>query len=313
MKINRFLLILTLVLTLWACNRKAGTVRTDTTTSGEAKVVSDDCFSPIIQEEVDVFRALNPEATITPVYTNEMDAINLLLRDSVRLIVAARDLSPAEKKALQEKKLLPRSCKIAVDGIALIINKKNKDSLITVSDFKNILSGKIRTWGDLHPGSNLGAIKVVFDNPNSSTVRYIQDSVYRGKIMSKNISARNNNKAVIDYVYKTPNAIGIIGVCWVSNRKDSTNLSFTDRVRVMSVSPYDEARDDNSYPPYAAYLALQKYPLSRNVYMIISDAPGGLPSGFMNFVGGDRGQRIILKSGLVPATRPMRLISVHNE
>lgn len=311
MKNVSILLVMILGVTAIACNQKRGPERTDTTSAGVATVICDDCFSPFMREEAYVFQALNSDATIHLKFANEVDALNLLFKDSVRLIVAARDLTPEEKQALKDKKLMPRSAKIAVDGIALIINKQNQDSLITVEEFRKILSGRIRTWNDLRPGSGRGTIDVVFDNANSSTVRYIQDSVSKGKFLSKNVYAKENNQAVLDYVSQTPNALGIIGVNWVSNPDDSTKNSFISKIRVMSVSPYEVADADNSYLPFPAYLMLEQYPFFRNIYMIITDAPGYLPSGFMNFVGGDRGQRIILKSGLVPSTRPMRLVNVH--
>jgi phosphate transport system substrate-binding protein len=294
-----------------ACTTKKAPDRTDTTSSGLATVICDDCLAPIIREEATIFEVMKPDASIKLKVTNEVDAFNLLFQDSVRLIVAARDLSPKEKQALVDKKLVPRSAKVAVDGIALIINKSNKDSLITVGEFRKILNGEIRTWNALRPGSSASTIDVVFDNANSSTVRYVQDSIVKGKILSKNAFAKTNNQAVLDYVAATPNAMGIIGVNWVSNPDDSTKLTFIHKIRVMSVSPYDQADESNSYAPVPAYLMLGQYPFSRDIYMIITDPPGYLPSGFMNFVGGDRGQRIILKSGLVPATRPMRLVNVH--
>ena len=304
--------ILALGIALSSCDTKNKRPdRTDTTSSGVATLICDDCFAPIIREEATVFQALKSDATIHLNVTNEVDAFNLLFKDSVRLIVAARDLSPKEKQALVDLKLVPRSAKIAVDGIALIINKKNKDSLITVDEFRKILTGKIQTWNDLRPGSGMGTIDIVFDNANSSTVRYIQDSILNGKIVSKNAYAKTNNQAVLNYVSKSPNALGIIGVNWVSNPSDSTKLTFIDKIRVMSVSPYDEADESNSFSPVPAYLMMGKYPFSRDIYMIITDPPGYLPSGFMNFVGGDKGQRIILKSGLVPSTRPTRLVNVH--
>lgn len=296
--------------TAMSCNRQRGPERTDTPSSGFAKVLCDDCFSPMLREEVNVFQALNSDATIDLKFTNEVDAFNLLFMDSVRLIVAARDLTPKEKQALKDNKLLPRSTKIAVDGIALIINKANRDSLITVNEFRKVLSGQILTWNDLRPGSGQGIIQVVFDNANSSTVRYVQDSISKGEIRSKNVFATENNQAVLDYVSKTPNALGIIGVNWISNPDDSTKLTFIDKIRVMSVSPYDVADADNSFTPCPAFLMMEQYPFFRNIYMIITDVPGSLPSGFMHFVGGDRGQRIILKAGMLPATRPMRLVNV---
>lgn len=311
MKQSIILIVLMLAVATTSCNRNKTAERLDTTKTGEATVVCDDCFSPFIREEANVFEAMNQEATINLQFANEVDALNMLFKDSVRLIVAARDLTPKELQALKDKKLVPRSAKIAVDGVALIINKQNKDSLITVEEFRKILSGQIRTWNDLRPGSGSSTIEVIFDNANSSTVRYVQDSISKGPIKSKNVFAKQNNQAVLDYVAKTPNALGIIGVNWVSNPDDSTRNSFISKIRVMSVSPYDVADAASSYPPFPAYLMMEKYPFFRNIYMIITDPPGYLPSGFMNFVGGDRGQRIILKSGLVPATRPMRLVNVH--
>jgi phosphate transport system substrate-binding protein len=173
-----------------------------------------------------------------------------------------------------------------------------------------VLTGEISDWKAFDTHSKLGKIRIVFDNPNSSTVRYLKDSVCNKKPFSNNVKAEKTNKSVIDFVSKTPDAIGIIGVNWVCNPNDSTNLSFIEKIRVMSVSVSDEAREDNSYQPFAAYLVLERYPLRRDIYMITSDVQGGLPSGLMNFIGGNQGQRIILKSGLVPATRPMRLITV---
>jgi len=308
-----FYLMLLIVFSITACNRKAKPLRTDTMNSGNASIATDDCFAPIIKEEIDVFQGLNPDAKINPVFTNEVNAMNLLLKDSLRLVVVARDLTSAEFKYLKSQKLRPRSIKIAVDGIALIINNQNKDTLITVKNLKKILTGEINDWKGLNKHSELGKIRIVFDNPNSSTVRYIKDSICRQQPFSKNVRAQTTNQAVIDFVSKTPNAIGIIGVNWVCNPRDSNNLSFIDKIRVMSVSEADEATEDNSYQPFAAYLVLENYPLRRDIYMITSDVQGGLPAGIMNFIGGNQGQRIILKSGLVPETRPMRLVSVKDK
>jgi len=309
----RFFLMLSLVLSITACNRKPKVTRFDTMTSGVAAILCEDCFSPIMKEQIDVFQGLYPEAQINPIYTDEVTGMNLLLKDSIRLIVAARDLTGKEFNYLKSLKLRPRAQKIAVDGIALIINKQNKDSLISVGTIQKIMSGEIKDWKELNQTSALGEIRVVFDNANSSTVRYVRDSICKGKAFSANIKAMKSNKDVIDYISNTSNAIGFIGVSWISNRKDSTNQSFIEQIRVMSVSPFEEARLDNSFKPFAAYLALHKYPMTRDIFMITTDLPGSLPAGLLHFTAGDRGQRLMLKLGLVPANRPMRLVHVRSE
>ena len=77
----------------------------------------------------------------------------------------------------------------------------------------------------------------------------------------------------------------------------------------MSVSTEDPAIPSESYKPYQAYIALGQYPLCRDVFAVMNDPRGGVASGFYTFLCSDRGQRIILKSGLVPATQPLRIVN----
>ena len=88
---------------------------------------------------------------------------------------------------------------------------------------------------------------------------------------------------MISYVAKTPAALGVIGVNWIGNPADSTRLSFNDAIRIMAVSRADSATVENSFRPYQAYLALNQYPLTRSVYILLNDPKSGLPSGLTSF------------------------------
>lgn len=57
----------------------------------------------------------------------------------------------------------------------------------------------------------MGDLEVVFDNTNSSTVRYVIENINKGQELTGNIKATHDNEGVIDYVSKVPNAIGVIG------------------------------------------------------------------------------------------------------
>jgi len=301
------------VITLSACQQKSNDKFTDTYTTGVIPIAVDANFEPIIKEEIDVFQAQFPNAHITPIYTTELNAIDLLIKDSVRVAIATRPLSDNEKEVLKSKKFSPRSYKLAIDGIALIVNNSNPDTIISVINLRKILTGKVKNWKEIYPSSKLGKFTVVFDNPNSSTVRYAIDSICIGSQLSKDLNAQQTNEEVIKYVSKTRNAIGVIGVNWLNNAKDTTNLSFNSSIRVMSVSSQEIAAPDNSYKPFQAYLFYENYPLSRSIYIILNDPRGSLPSSITNFMTSDRGQRIILKTGLVPATQPIRIVNVNNE
>ncbi|MCL2597170.1 MAG: substrate-binding domain-containing protein [Paludibacter sp.] len=310
-KIFTFTTVLIVTLLLVSCYNRPVT-RTDTETSGTAKFGVDESFAPIVEEELAVFSGLNPDANLTVEYLSEPQLIKAILDDSLQLIMAARDLTDQQKDFIRSRKQTPRSQRIAIDGIALIINRQNTDSLISTADLKKIMTGEITRWNDVTNAemSKLGDIQVVFDNPNSSTLRYINDSIAHGATLSDKLRALKNNNEVFDYVANTPNALGVIGVNWVSNPSDSLKLTFRQTIRVMWVSRNEQPTFDNSFQPIPAYLRTGDYALTRDLFLIITDPRGGLPSGFVKFFAGDAGQRIVYKAGLVPATAPTRLISI---
>ena len=312
-RLSVYAVLLASGLALFACRgRQTKDKYTDTATSGFISISADESFRRIVQQEIDVFESIYTMAGIDPIYASEVDAINLLLKDSVRLIVSTRRLTDAEKAGLEEKKFFPKEFKVASDAIALIVNRQNPDSIISLKDLSRILTGEVTEWSELYPGSKLGKLQLVFDNPNSSTVRYAIDSICRGRPLAGSLHAQKSNAEVIDFVSQSPSAIGVIGVSWVGSESDSTNLSFSDRVTVMAVSREEKATEQNSYKPFQAYMALGDYPLMRDVYVILTDPRSGLASGFSTFLASDRGQRIILRAGLMPATQNVRIVNVRD-
>lgn len=320
MKRNKFYITVELALSLFvlaSCENKPKDGRTDTYSSGVVEIASDESFSPIIQQEIDVFENVYKNASIIPIFTDEVNAINLLLKDSVRLAIVTRTYTKKELEAFHSKNFAPTFIHVATDGLALIVNKNNKDTLITTNDFRRILRGEATKWRDIYPhSSNKDDIVLVFDNPNSSNVRFAIDSINYGKPLStKNIRAMRKNEEVINYVAKTPNAIGVIGVNWLEDKSDTTNLTYINRIKVMSVSGASIATPANSYKPYQAYLFKNEYPLCRPIYLLLNDPRNGLSWGFAQFMASDKGQRIILKSGLLPTTmmQMIRLVDVKDE
>ncbi len=275
--------------------------RDDTYNSGTISFASDESFSPIIDQEVLIFVSERPRATLNPIYTNELDAINMLLSDSICLAITSRDFTPKQMEALKAKHPTTASFPIAYDGLSLIVNKANTDTCITVNNIKRILSGQVTKWDEIYPNSKLGDIKVVFDNKNSSTVRWCEDSILGGKpIENKNVSAVEKSAEVIDFVEKHANSIGIIGSNWLKNKRDTTNATFKKEITVMAVSKADTATKENSFKPYQYYLYTGDYPLIRTIYVLIADPLRGLPWGFSNFLASPKGQLIIFRSSLLP-------------
>ncbi|HUX52897.1 MAG TPA: substrate-binding domain-containing protein [Williamwhitmania sp.] len=299
---------LALLLMMNACHTGSNKTYDETPTRGNIKITVDESYQPIIDAEIATFTSLYPYAKITPSYKPEVDVINDFMNDSVQVIVANKKLTDLQVKYLRDTQIVVRTTAFADDAIALIINKANRDTLLEYKNIQDIFLGKIKQWSQLDPKSRLGKIGVVFDNTKSSNVRYFKERFNITDSLPDNFYAMQTNEQVINYIARNKSAMGIISVNWISNQHDSIVRNFIERVNVVAVSqPYD---NNSFYRPYQGSIYDKSYPFIREVYLISRETFVGLGSGFISWVAGDQGQRIILKSGLVPATMPIRLIQV---
>src|SRR5690606_29223635 len=115
---------------------------------------------------------------------------------------------------------------------------------------------------------------------------------------------------IIKYVHENPQTIGVIGINWlVQPAKEFSDM--VDEIKVLGVKNLSGRNgDDGFYYPSQDNLALGKYPLARELYIVNATGARGLGFGFASFIGGERGQRLVLKSGLLPDSIPPREIII---
>lgn len=288
----------------------------DTPTSGTLKVSIDNTFEPILKSHVDTFQKLYQYAHVQAAYKPEREAMRDLLENKVRAVIVARGLKPDEQAVFDRQTIVPRVTHIATDGVAIIVHPSNPDSLLTLEQLKAIFTGTAQQWKQVSgKASALGKISPVFDQNYSSTTRFVQDSVTNGEPLAKEVFASESNPKLIDYVATHPNAIGVIGVNWISDHDDAKVLGFLRKVQVVAVgkAKTKPTKPDDYVKPYQAYLATGEYPLRRKLYIISREARTGLGTGFASFVAGNQGQLIFLKSGLMPAIGQVRLVQANKE
>src|SRR5690606_29608376 len=124
------------------------------------------------------------------------------------------------------------------------------------------------------------------------------------------VYALGSNEEVIRYVHDNQGVIGIIGINWIA-QPNKELAKYVDGVKVLGVrNQTGKSGDDGYYRPTQTNLALGKYALARDLYLINCQGVRGLGLGFSAFLAGERGQRIILKSGLLPDSIPAREINI---
>jgi phosphate transport system substrate-binding protein len=291
------------ILSLVSCKKETKDKWDDTLSSGFIRIACDESFKTLMDAEIRVFEAHYPQATIIPIYTSETEAVRLLTEDSVRFALVTRDLNPKEQASLKGRLMDAKKHLIAFDGIALITSKQNKDSVIGLPTLKKILASEITEWSQINPKSPLGTIRILFDNKESGILRYTVDSISRGKILSSNLYALKNHSEVIEKVIQMPNTLGMIGI----NSLSDAPVDSRNKIRLIRISKEEPAAVDNSYLPYAGDIRDENYPLWRPVYVLLSDPKSGLSSGLSVFLANEIGQKILLKSGLLPISDPQNL------
>lgn len=275
-------------------------------TRGDIRISVDESYKLLIDAEIYTFTSFYPYAKITPDYKPEWDVISDFINDSVQVIVTNNKLTEDQTEYLLEQNIVVKTVTFANDALAIIINKENTDSLLTYNNIQDIFTGKITSWKEMNPESKLGSISVIFDNSKSGNVRYFKKKFGIAGNLPDHFYAVNTNEEVIDYISRNKNGMGIISVNWISDPDDSLSMSFIDKIQVVAVSnPGDES---TYYRPYQGSIYEKTYPFTREVYLISREIFAGLGSGFIAFVTNEKGQKIVLKSGLVPATMPVRML-----
>ena len=268
----------------------------DTPDRGRIYVSADESFKPIIDEHVQVYEANHPGTEIIVNYKPEAECLKDMIVDSVRVIIATRGFSAAEKQFIVDSfRLAPRKMVVARDAVAVIVSPESEDSLFTMAEIRQILTGKFKK--DLIP---------VFDGVQAtSTVRYIVDSVLKTEEITPKAVAARTSVGVIDHVAKNPNAIGFIGVSWIGNKEDEQQLSFLTKVKMarIEIKPGEEMY----YLPMQANIYYRQYPMIRDLVYILKENYNGLGKGFVDFMSGERGQLIFKRAYLMPAQKDFRI------
>lgn len=276
---------------------------TGTTISGKINLYVDTTVQPIIEDVLVVFKSVYDRAHISQINKTENELVNALLKDSVTVVVMSRLLTPEENAHFDKRKITPKVTPFASDAVAFITNKASKDTVVNLAEILKVLKGE----------TSDKVQKLVFDNANSSTIQLLLKEAGVKQVADKNIYSLKTNEDVIKYVHKTAGAVGIVGVNWLSQPPQKLADIVSD-VTVLGVDNVKIDKDTKKYyKPTQSNIAAGFYPLIRKLYVLNYSGIDDLGTGFATYIGAFEGQRIILKSGLLPVEIPAREIEVCSE
>ena len=285
----------------------------DSAFHGQVTIASDESLQPMVEQLCQAYQGIHPETSFKLLYCPEEQAASFVMQDSARLAFITRELTTNEQNIFKTKGIKYNPQFIAIDGVALLTSRVNVDSLMTLEELANIFKGETKKWSQLRYGVQNSDIVLVFDNANSSNLNFIMKKFGLTDVKGLNIFSAGSNKKVIEYVRQNPNALGFVGVNWISDGNSPLTAELSKGLRVMGVSDKNKPTKQDYFQPFQQDLRFKNYPLSRKIYIINREMHAGLGSGMVNYIMRDVGSLIIEKCGLWPAKPFNREVIIKKE
>ena len=149
----------------------------------------------------------------------------------------------------------------------------------------------------------------VIENAKSGISRQILEMIDTTKLPS-HFYALDSKKEVIDYVLGHNNAIGIVDWSDISDSDNRFAREVLSSIELLGISRPVDSLQHGYVKPYQYNLQDQTYPFTRDLYIISRTGKSDVGTGFASFIAGEIGQKIILKSGLLPKYQSERVLEM---
>ena len=271
----------------------------ETVVTGTTSILVDETIFPIVEDVVAVFENEYKNAKINLISKSEGEILQLVKEDHSKIAILARNLNGEELQYFSNKKIIPKITEFAEDAVVFIAHKDNAMETISIDAFASKLKGTSNQWKQ----------KVVFENPQSSTISFLKATLEVGQIDTKQVFSMKDSQELIQFIAENKDAVGVVGVNWLLQPPVDLEKS-VQNVKILGVS-IQAIKDGKLFvKPNQSNIADHSYPWTRKLYLLNFQGGKGLGMGFASYIAGENGQRIILKSGLSPIKFPSREINV---
>jgi phosphate transport system substrate-binding protein len=264
--------------------------------AAQIKSVGSDTLGDLMRGWAAEFTKLNPNvefevdsqgsATAPPALLDGVSQIGPMSRP-----MRSEEYEPFEKKYGYH----PTSFPVAVDALAIYVNKDNPIQCLTIEQLDQIFS---KTWGEAGLTGNwaMQPISLFGRNSASGTHDTFVDAVLRHGEFKDELKEQPGSAEVVKMVAADKNAIGYSGIG-----------SLTEGVRTvpLATTPGDQCYDTSPPSTYSG-----NYPLARYLYIYLNKAPAKPLDPplleFLKYILSRDGQMETIKSGFYPITSATR-------
>jgi phosphate transport system substrate-binding protein len=241
------------------------------------------------------YMAMRPEVRISVTGGGSGTGIASLINGTVQIANASREMSVEETAEAKKNGITPVRFTVALDAIAVVVNKTNPVQGLTLKEISDMYTGKTARWTTLNGTDR--PIVLLSRESNSGTYVYFLEQVLRlgdpkgTALFSPETLLMPSSEGIGEEVKQNPNAIGYDGLGYVTG--DQKTVAVARSASGPFVLPSARTVLDNSYP------------VSRPLYMYTAGEPSGAVKEYLDWVMGE-GQKLVANLGFVPLAKAAR-------
>jgi len=253
-----------------------------------------DTLVQVAQAWSEAYKKVNPGAQVNVAGGGSGTGIAALINGTIDICDASREMKDTEKEEIKKKFGKDAyETVVGYDALAVYTNPANPLKEISIDELHDIYAegGTAENWEQIIPEFKGPIVRASRQN-SSGTYEYFREAVCGKKPDGKTYnefkqgaSELTGSSEVVEFVAKTPTAIGYSGMGYKNNKVNWLGIS--KKKGEKTVLPGHDAAKDGTYP------------IARKLYLYTVGEPTGEVKKYIDWILSKDGQAIVEKEGFV--------------